>query len=186
MSKKVPGLNSVNLLPVILFVLIACFYFFNEKYPVFGQQRNDGFVTVSKVHDGDTVSVIMDNRREKVRLIGIDAPEMGQRPWGDEAKKYLENILSSSGWRTRLEFDVERRDKYGRLLAYLWTPDGRLVNLMMVRSGYAMLFTFPPNVKHANEFRAAQQEASSRAVGMWGDKGLKERPKDYRKAHPRI
>lgn len=181
-----PKLSSVNLLSVILFVLIACFYFINEKYSVLGQQGNDGFVTVSRVNDGDTVSVIIDNRREKVRLIGIDAPEIGQRPWGDEAKKYLENILSSSGWRTRLEFDVERRDKYGRILAYLWTPDGRLVNLMMVKSGYAMLFTFPPNVKHANEFSAAQQEASSRGLGIWGDKGLKERPIDYRKAHPRI
>ncbi len=185
MDKKSRKVSSTNLIAVIFFLLAAGFYLINEKYVVFGNKEDDGFAPVMRVHDGDTVSVTVGQRREKVRLIGIDAPELAQKPWGGEAKKYLESILSSSGRRVRLEYDVEKRDKYGRLLAYLWTKDGRMVNLLMVKAGYAMLFTLPPNVKYSSELVAAQQEASSKKLGIWGQKGLKERPVDYRKSHPR-
>lgn len=186
MSKNSPKLSSTYLIAVIFFLLAAGFYLINEKYVVFGHGVSDGFASVVRVHDGDTVSVTIGQRREKIRLVGIDAPEMGQEPWGGEAKKYLESILSSSGWRVRLEYDVEKRDKYDRTLAYLWTTDGRLVNMLMVKAGYAMLLTIPPNVKHAGELQAAQQEASSKGLGIWGQKGLKERPGNYRRSHPRI
>jgi endonuclease YncB( thermonuclease family) len=61
-----------------------------------------------------------------------------------------------------------------------------MINLLMVKSGYAMLFTFPPNVRHADELQTAQREAMAGRAGIWAQKGLKERPGDYRKAHPRL
>lgn len=61
-----------------------------------------------------------------------------------------------------------------------------MINLLMLKNGYAMLFTFPPNVKYVNEFRAAQREARDGRLGIWSEEGLKERPGDYRRQHPRI
>lgn len=185
MSRK-----TAKLISVIFFMLTAIFYLVHEKdsFPV--QQKTSAFISVIAVHDGDTVSVILDNRKEKVRLIGIDAPEIGQKPWGEKAKKYLDALLNSSGWKVKPEFDVDKRDKYGRILAYLWTTDGKLINLLMVKIGYAMLFTFPPNVKYVTELKVAQREARDRGLGIWADPsvggGLKERPGDYRRKHPRI
>jgi len=186
MNKKRTKLRRVNLIAVIFFILASGFYMVNEKYSLLGGQRPDEFVTVTAVHDGDTVSVIFNKKREKVRLIGIDAPEIGQKPWGEEAKNFLEGLLKSSDWKVRLEYDVDRRDKYGRILAYLWTSDGKMINLLMVKDGAAMLFTFPPNIKYVNELRAAQQEARNKGTGIWREKGLRERPEDYRRAHPRF
>ena len=186
MRDKKAKLNTISLVPIIFFILSAGFYFVNEKYAVFGQPGSDEFVSVSAVHDGDTVSATVGRRQERIRLIGIDAPEMGQKPWGAEAKRQLEALLSPGQWKVRLEYDVEKRDKYGRILAYLWTLDGKMINLLMVKSGYAALFTVPPNVKHAGELRTAQQEARAQKAGIWAGKGLKERPGDYRKTHPRL
>ena len=186
MNKQRIRITGMNLIPVILFVLTAGYYLINEKYAVFGQPGNDEFVVVTRVHDGDTVSVIVDRKPEKIRLIGIDAPEIGQKPWGEEAKRHLEALLNSSLSKVRLEYDVEKRDKYGRMLAYLWTSDGKMINFLMVKSGHAMLFTLPPNVKHADEFRSAQREARDGRAGIWAEKGIKERPGDYRKSHPRL
>jgi micrococcal nuclease len=186
MNRKNPKLKNINIFATVIFILFAIFYLVNEKYSLTKQHNSKTFVPIVAVHDGDTVSVIINQRREKVRLIGIDAPEMGQRPWGMKAKKYLETLLSSSGWKVRLEFDVDKRDKYGRILAYLWTTDGELINLLMLKNGYAMLYTFPPNVKHVDELRNAQKEAIDGKIVIWAEKGLKENPADYRREHPRI
>lgn len=178
--------KKMNLIAILFFMLTCIFYLIHEKYPIAKLHEKDTLVPVVAVHDGDTVSVIFNKRHEKVRLIGIDAPEIGQKPWGEKAKEYLEALLKSSGWKVKLEFDVDKRDKYGRILAYLRTSDGKLINLLMVESGHAMLFTFPPNVKYVDELRAAQREARGRRLGIWSEKGLKEKPVDYRKEHPRI
>lgn len=179
--------KSTNLIAVIFFLVAATVYLINEKYSTaVKQDLKDAFVTVVEVNDGDTVTVLLDKRREKVRLLGIDAPELGQRPWGDKAKEYLEAVVGASGWEVKLELDVEKRDQYNRILAYLRTKDGELVNLLMLKEGYAMLYTFPPNVKYAVELRSAQKAARDKGLGIWSTKGLKERPGDYRKEHPRI
>jgi len=144
------------------------------------------YIRVVEVHDGDTVSVTLDDKREKVRLIGIDAPELGQRPWGQKAKGHLKELLSSSKWEVSLEFDIEKRDIHGRLLSYLWTPDRKMINLQMVEDGYAMLFTVPPNVRYVDEFRKAQDDARNKGLGIWGRSRLRETPREYRKEHPRL
>lgn len=144
-------------------------------------KNKDRYLKVLKVHDGDTITINLSGKREKVRLIGIDAPEIGQRPWGMRAKRYLEGVLGTSGMAIRLEFDVEERDKYGRLLAYAWTKDGRLINKLMLEDGYAMLLTIPPNIKYVDEFRRAQASARGSKKGIWGRSGLRQSPSEFRK-----
>ena len=142
-------------------------------------------VLVKKIYDGDTVSAFVDGHLEKIRLIGIDAPEMDQRPWGSKAKECLRSIISATDSRISLEYDIDRRDKYGRILAYIWTLDGKMINEEMMKKGCAVLFTFPPNVKYAERFRAAQKKAQEHKAGIWGDHALQESPYAYRKKHPR-
>jgi len=140
---------------------------------------------VIKVNDGDTITLRMDNRIFKARLIGFDAPEMGQEPWGKKAREYLRTLLKDSKWNVSVETDVEKHDKYGRLLVYVWTKDKAFINEQMLADGYAVLFTFPPNTKYVDLFRKAQRNAREKKNGVWGPDGLKERPVEYKKKHPR-
>jgi micrococcal nuclease len=177
--------RTINLIPVFIFLLAAAFYLVLERPLRSEKQASHDFVRVVEVYDGDTVGVIINARREKVRLTGIDAPEAGQVPWGAKAKQYLETLMSGADRQVKLEFDIEQRDQHGRILAYLKTPDEKHINLLMVKNGYAMLYTIPPNVRYANELAAAQTEAREKKIGIWSDQGLKERPGDYRRTHPR-
>lgn len=134
-------------------------------------------VVVTNVHDGDTVSIKIKSflgiaiSVEKVRLIGIDAPEIKQEPWGRKAKKHLKKLISESDGSVYLEYDLDRRDKYGRLLAYLWDKKGRMINEKMIEDGYAAVFIVPPNVKYVKRFMEAQQTARQKMSGMWGKGG---------------
>lgn len=140
---------------------------------------------VAMVHDGDTVTIELDGKKVRSRLIGIDAPESGQKPWGDRAKSHLKKILKAAGYRVLVEMDVTKYDKYNRLLCYLWLDEKRMVNEIMVRDGYAVLFTIQPNSKHADLLKKAQAEARSDKRGIWGADGLTEKPIEYKKKHPR-
>lgn len=150
-----------------------------------GGRRQTGLIRVVRISDGDSVSIVVNGRTEKIRLIGIDAPEMAQRPWGKKAKQHLEDIIDGSSGKVSVERDVVERDKYGRLLAYLRTGDGRLINELMLRDGYAVLYTFPPNVKYTEVFTAAQHEARDKKLGIWSRNGLRQEPSEFRKQHPR-
>jgi len=185
MIRRKTKLSNINLIPVFIFLLAAAFYLVFEQPLLSEKQGSHSFVRVVEVYDGDTFGVIINNKREKVRLTGIDAPETGQPPWGAKAKQYLHTLVGEAGRQVKLEFDVEQRDKHGRILAYLRTPDGKHINLFMVKNGYAVLYTVPPNVRYANELTAAQTEAREKKIGIWSDQGLKERPGDYRRTHPR-
>lgn len=182
---------------VIIFLVLALVTIFQDKFIYKKASRGtsdiqrvsgvskDEYVKVTKVHDGDTVSVIINNNEERVRLIGIDAPEMGQGQWGKKAKRKLQDIIRKSDKTVRIELDVDERDKYGRVLAYLWTKDMKMINEEMVKSGYAFLYTIPPNVRYVERLKRAQEVVSSKGIGIWSEKGLNERPSDYRKIHPR-
>jgi micrococcal nuclease len=185
MIRKKTKRRNINLISVFIFLFAAAFYLVLEQPLLSEKQDRQGFVRVVEVYDGDTVGVIINTKPEKVRLTGIDAPETGQPPWGAMAKQYLQTLVSEADWQVKLEFDVEQRDQHARILAYLSTPDGKHINLLMVKNGYAMLYTVPPNVRYANELSAAQTEAREKKIGIWSDQGLQERPGDYRKKHPR-
>lgn len=131
---------------------------------------------VSKVIDGDTIECRDIGR---VRLIGIDAPESNQKPFGAASTGALRSLLAS-GQRVQLEHDAEARDRYGRTLAYVWA-DGRMVNWLLMRSGWTVLLTVPPNVQHLSEFRTAQDRARAEHLGLWRVDGFKCLPADHRK-----
>lgn len=176
------------------YYLISCLLILSFISTAYGiKNRDDSHDTkgagktlrVKKIYDGDTVSALVNGRFEKIRLIGIDAPEVDQRPWGSKTRECLRSIVSATDSRISLEYDIERRDKYGRILAYVWTQDGKMINEEMMKKGCAVLFTFPPNVKYAERFRAAQKKAQELKEGIWGEHGLQESPYEYRKKHPR-
>jgi micrococcal nuclease len=125
--------------------------------------------TVVKVVDGDTIHVRVADRGEKVRYIGVNAPEIhhptkGREPGGAEAAEANRRLVASR--RVRLETDVQTRDRHGRLLAYVWV--GRImVNAELVRQGYAQATTVPPNVRHQELFAKLQREARAAGRGLW-------------------
>jgi len=126
-------------------------------------------VAVSRVVDGDIIEIspAIDDIAD-VRLIGVDTPETygGTEPYGNKASAFTTDRLE--GEQVALEFDVERIDPYGRVLAYVWLPDGTMFNETLVREGYAQVATFPPNVKYTERFLDAQQEARAASRGFWG------------------
>ena len=129
--------------------------------------------TLVRVIDGDTIRVLIQGREEAVRLIGIDTPEVTRgknEPFGKAAKEFLQAMVANRS--LALELGVEERDRYGRLLAYLWTQgeqDGAPVfaNAQLLRWGYAHLLTIPPNVKYVQRFRRAQAAARRQALNLW-------------------
>lgn len=125
---------------------------------------------VTRVTDGDTIHVRIEDRDERVRYIGVDTPETehsprGPQPFGEEASEANRRLVE--GQHVRLVLDVEERDRYGRLLAYVHLEDGTFVNATLVREGYAKQLTVPPNVRHAEEFRRLEREARQARRGLW-------------------
>jgi len=131
---------------------------------------------IKYVIDGDTVVLTSETR---VRLIGIDAPEVDHpeygrkgEPYGAEATAYLRKLVE--GKTVRLESGSEAEDKYGRTLAYLFLPDGLFVNRSMVEAGYAETYRRFDFI-YKEEFLNLEKKARSRKIGMWQD-----RPEDWK------
>ena len=127
--------------------------------------------TLRKVLDGDTVELISG---ERVRLLGIDAPESNTRnrkippqPFHGKARDALAALVARK--RVLLIESVALTDRWGRTLAYLQLPDGTDVQLEMLRSGHAMMTAYPPDLGHLETYREAEAEARRKGVGMWSD-----------------
>ena len=125
---------------------------------------------VLRVVDGDTIEIQWQNGKEKIRMIGVDTPETvhpqkGEEPYGREASNFTkQNLQSKSIW---IEFDVEQRDRYKRLLAYVFTTEGKFFNATLIENGYAQLSTYPPNVRWVELFRVLQTNARENQRGLW-------------------
>ena len=142
--------------------------------------------TVTRIVDGDTLKVFYLEGEESIRLIGIDTPESrvnkktkkdakrsGQDietiiAMGKRATEYVESLVKPGGLIT-IEFDVQERDRYKRLLGYVYLSNGKMLNEEIVKAGYASVMTIPPNVKYKDRFLIAYQEARERKVGLWGE-----------------
>jgi endonuclease YncB( thermonuclease family) len=147
--------------------------------PTAGQLRPIGPLeeaVVARVVDGDTIVVRLGAGQERLRYIGIDAPEIGDllpEPWAVEATEVNHRLVA--GQRVFLERDVSNTDRFARLLRYVWlraeTADGgeswTMVNLELVRLGYARAVSYPPDVRHQAELRAAEREARESGAGLW-------------------
>ena len=129
-------------------------------------------VKVQRVVDGDTFVATVRNRRERVRVIGVDTPESvdpnrPDEPYGKEASDFAKHYLD--GETVRLAGDAEPRDRYGRLLAYVWLRDGTFWNALLAAEGYAQQLTIPPNVTYAALFRRLVAEARRNDRGLWAE-----------------
>jgi micrococcal nuclease len=136
---------------------------------------------VGRVVDGDTFYCA---DGQKIRLIGIDSPELGQGAFGRQAREALRRLLPAGG-AVQLEGDVSRRDRYGRMLAYVWLGN-RMVNEAMVRGGWAVLYTVPPDVKYARRLEGAQNQARAARAGLWASGGFDCPPNRYRRRECRV
>jgi micrococcal nuclease len=150
--KNNPGKASMLLALIILLL-------FNLTY------AND-LVTVKRVIDGDTLLL---SNRERVRLIGVDTPETKhpKKPverFGREAYLFTKRMVE--GKEVRLEFDWQKRDKYGRLLAYVYLTDGTFLNAEIIKQGYGFAYTRFP-FKYLEEFRRYEREARENRTGLW-------------------
>jgi micrococcal nuclease len=142
----------------------------------------DEFFFVSRAIDGDTIKL---SNGDHVRLIGIDTPESRHNSklerdskrsrkdvdsiikMGKEASNFTRELVQ--GKKVRLEFDIEKRDRYGRLLAYVYLEDGTFVNARIIAEGYAQVMTIAPNVKFAETFLKLEREARRKGNGLWKD-----------------
>jgi micrococcal nuclease len=136
---------------------------------------------VERVVDGDTLKL---SGGERVRLIGVDTPEVHYgdkllrdankqgkdirtiQELGRKASEFTKKLCG--GKSVRLEFDTEKRDKYGRLLAYVYLEDGTFVNAKIMEEGYGHIMTIPPNVKYTDLFLELQRQARDGRKGLWG------------------
>ena len=128
----------------------------------------DGSMRVARVVDGDTIELEGGTR---VRYIGVNTPETvhptkGTECFGKEASDYNKSLLKDGI--VILKEDISETDTYGRLLRYIYLPDGTFVNLKLVEDGNAYASTYPPDVAHAKEFVAAQAAARAAGRGLWG------------------
>lgn len=120
---------------------------------------------VVHVIDGDTIDVLMDGEvEERVRLIGIDSPELGEC-YGDEATQGLARLIDDET--VYLERDVSDRDQFGRLLRYVWTVDDVLVNEIVVQRGWAIARDYPPDIHFSADLHAAESRARDADAGLW-------------------
>ena len=127
----------------------------------------DGVVV--RVVDGDTIQVRVADRVEKVRYIGVNTPEVhhpgkGEEPGGRQAMNVNRTLVERRA--VRLETDVQSRDRYGRLLAYVWVGDV-MVNAELVRRGYARTLEIPPNTDFADRFDRLERRARAEHRGLW-------------------
>jgi micrococcal nuclease len=127
-------------------------------------------VRVQRVTDGDTFVATVKGRRERIRIIGVDTPESvdprrPDEPFGEEASNFAKHHLD--GATVRLAGDAEPRDRYGRMLAYVWLEDGTFWNALLAAEGYAQQLTIPPNVTYADLFRRLVSEARRNNRGLW-------------------
>jgi micrococcal nuclease len=126
---------------------------------------------VTRVVDGDTIHVAVGGREERVRYIGVDTPESVKpgtpvQCFAKRASAYNARLVA--GQRVKLVLDAEHRDRYGRLLAYVYrASDGLFVNAALVRGGYAVPLTIAPNDAHAGEFRRLARNARQHGRGLW-------------------
>ena len=140
--------------------------------PAITAPSTDDLYLVTKVIDGDTLEVERNNIKEKVRLIGINTPETVDprrkvECFGREASDYAKKTLSGQSIHLVFDSSQDQRDKYGRLLAYIYLSDNSLFNLQMISAGYAYEYTYKIPYLHQAEFKSAQATAKTNKLGLW-------------------
>jgi micrococcal nuclease len=131
---------------------------------------------VLRVLDGDTFEITYEEKVTKVRLIGVDTPETVKAGtpvqwYGKEASDFTKATLKDK--KVRLEFDKGQRDLYGRLLAYVYLPNGDMLNVTLLNRGYAVAKFYSPNYKHKKLFLDVEAKAKEAKIGLWNEEAKK-------------
>jgi micrococcal nuclease len=191
------GTRKLNITTLILIAILAIFYLFykapnrnfnflsHHKATETASSQSQPVCNAVLVIDGDSfVCQFSDGKEEHIRLIGIDAPESRRNPKAERDSERsgqdIKTIITlgkkgaqitksylKRGTPVNLELDVQPRDKYERLLAYVYLPDGTMLNALLVREGYAQVMTVPPNVRHQDMFLNLQRQAREQGKGLW-------------------
>ena len=160
-----------RLTPIALVLLVVGLLIGRSLPSGDGSKTTFGTARVVRVVDGDTIRVRLGDRTERVRYIGVDTPESVKpgtpvQCYAKRASAFNERLVA--GREVRLVGDAEARDRYGRLLAYVYRePDGAFVNAALVRDGFARTLTIPPNTAHAGEFARLAAAARDAGRGLW-------------------
>ena len=186
------ALNQVFFLCLICVFLVSCD---ETKIPAKVLKVSDGdtlrVALCEKILNGECVSCSTGTNAEigvrqrcpviKLRMLGIDAPETQQQDWGKKATEFLKQELTDDKY-IFIETDIEPRDRYGRLLAYVYDSKGISINEKMLREGYAELLILGANDKYATSFKAAEAYAKQHELNIWSkDGGLEMSPYKYRR-----
>ena len=150
--------------------------------PIYAQQKT----LVTRIIEGDAIQVLYGGVEKRIRLIGIDAPEsridrkamkdanMSEQDiktiieMGKKAKNYVDDLVKRGDLIT-IEFDIKEKDRYGRLLCYVYLSNGKMLNEEIVKAGYANIKAIPPNVKHKDRFLNAFKFAKETKRGLWDE-----------------
>jgi micrococcal nuclease len=167
--------QATRLQPSRLAALLAALACLNFASPAVAETFEAQCV---KVNDGDSFVVKLGQGKRQVRLLGIDAPKMGQKPWGLASRRFLEKLVLNKT--LRLETDTLATDKHGRMLAYVFVGS-RFINKEIISNGQAIASNIPPNEQYKQELGAAQSVARSAGMGIWDPKHhIDILPSDYR------
>ena len=165
----------------ILVAVISLFIWYGQGHGWFAsaqqaaQTNQPGLYNVVKFSDGDTITVDMNGTNETIRFVGVDTPETHDprkkvQCGGPAASAYTKNSLTAAGLKVRLAADSlsSNRDRYNRLLRYVYLPDGTFFNLKLIQEGYGFYYPYFPFSKSA-DFAAAQESAQNAHKGVWGN-----------------
>ena len=148
--------------------------------------KENKYYFVKAVCDGDTISLTSCDRSQKekkIRLLGIDAFESKQGFYGKEAKDFLTNLVLNKN--VCIETDIEEKDKYERTLGYVFINESLVfINEELLKTGHAILYSFPPNIKYINKLKKAQIFARQNMLGIWEKQDyIIETPAQWRYKH---
>lgn len=166
-SKKNLKLIS-GILAAVLTLLVAYYAPKNQTL----QQNQPGLYPIVSFSDGDTIKIDMNGAREEVRFIGVDTPETHDprkavQCYGQAASDFTKRLIGTQAVRLEADPQNTNRDRYNRLLRYVYLPDGRLVNAELIKQGYGFAYTGFPFSK-MEEFKQYQTEAREQNKGLWG------------------
>ena len=160
MKKIILALGAILALSIII-------SFIYPKY-----QQDSEYLQVVKVIDGDTIKVNSNGSEITVRLIGIDTPEVKtkstqEEKGGSEASSFAKNLLTNSKVRLASDPGLDNKDKYGRLLRYVYLQNGKMLNEIMLEEGYATEFTYHKEYRYSVAFRLEESQAKANKKGLW-------------------
>lgn len=163
----------------IIIGIISLFVWLGQEYGWFAQaadtavQTQPGQYTVTRFSDGDTITVDMNGTPETIRFIGVDTPETHDprklvQCYGPAASAFTKNVIGKQQVRLTADSQSTNRDRYDRLLRYVYLPDGTLLNERLIREGYGFYYPYFPFDK-SKQFEEAQKIAQDAGKGLWGN-----------------